>query len=94
MSEEERPLVVEYDCQTHIQTERYMNDEEFEDHKARVAEANESANAELANRIAERDKALSGRQKLADLGLDEAEIDALVGAAPVEPEPAPPVPAV
>ena len=37
MSEEERPWIVEYDCATHTQTERYMNDEEFEGHKVRVA---------------------------------------------------------
>ena len=43
MSEEERPWIVEYDCATHTQTERYMNDEEFEGHKVRVAQAQEMA---------------------------------------------------
>ncbi|MCH2362776.1 MAG: hypothetical protein MK329_17115 [Pirellulales bacterium] len=89
MSEEERPWIVEYDCATHTQTERYMNDEEFEGHKVRVAQAQEMAEAQQVTRIAEREKALSGRQKLADLGLDEAEINALVGAAPEEVQPVP-----
>jgi hypothetical protein len=89
MSEEERPLITEYDCATHIQTERLMTDEEFEEHKVRVARDQELADAEFASRTAEREKALSGRQKLADLGLDEAEIDVLVGAAPEEPQPVP-----
>tara|TARA_B100000405_G_scaffold240065_1_gene173649 strand:- start:105 stop:383 length:279 start_codon:yes stop_codon:yes gene_type:complete len=89
MSEEERPWIVEYDCATHTQTERYMNDEEFEGHKVRVAQAQEMVEAQQVTRIAEREKALSGRQKLADLGLDEAEINALVGAAPEEVQPVP-----
>lgn len=89
MSEEERPLVVEFDCATQIQTERLMTDEEFEEHKARVAQAQQDIDTEHAVRVAEREKALSGRQKLADLGLDEAEINALVGAAPAEVQPVP-----
>ena len=89
MSEEERPLVVEFDCETQIQTERLMTDEEFEEHKVRVAQAQQDIDAEHSAKIAEREKALSGRQKLADLGLDEAEINALVGAAPEEVQPVP-----
>ena len=52
MSEEERPWIVEYDCATHTQTERYMNDEEFEGHKLRVAQAQEMAAAQQVTRIA------------------------------------------
>jgi len=89
MPEEERPLVIEFDCATMIQTERLMTDEEFEEHKVRVAQAQQDIDAEHSAKIAEREKALSGRQKLADLGLDEAEINALVGAAPEEVQPVP-----
>ena len=52
-----------------------------------VAQAQQDIDAEHSAKIAEREKALSGRQKLADLGLDEAEINALVGAAPEEVQP-------
>ena len=89
MPEEESPLVIEFDCATMIQTERLMTDEEIEELKVRVAQAQLDIDAEHSAKIAEREKALSGRQKLADLGLDEAEINALVGAAPEEVQPVP-----
>ena len=81
------PTITIYDCATGEQTVREMTEEE----NAVRIEALHNAEEEMKVREQERVDAQNGRQKLLDLGLSEDEVTALVGPAPVEPEPAPAV---
>jgi len=87
----DKPQVAIYDCATGEATVRDMTDEESVIHNDRLAQAEEDNAARLVAEAQERADAAAGRQKLLDLGLSEAEVTALVGSAPVEPEPAPAV---
>ena len=90
MAEEERPIAIEIDASTGIQTERPLTDEEWDHSKAMqahaAAEESRRADAMAATEVAR----VSAREKLAALGLSEAEIDAM-SAAPLPPEGAPDV---
>jgi len=83
---EERPIILELDCATGIQTERPMTDEEYEHYQA-MQERNAVQQAELQAQLEKEqaDKA-SGRAKLAALGLSDDEITAMIGAEPPEGE--------
>lgn len=85
----DKPQVAIFDCATGEATIRDMTDEETVIHNDRLAQAEEDNAARLAAEAQERADAAAGRQKLLDLGLSEDEVTALVGPAPVEPEPAP-----
>jgi len=87
----DKPQVAIYDCATGEATIRDMTDEETVIHNDRLAQAEEDNAARLVVEAQERADAAAGRQKLLDLGLSEDEVTALVGPAPVEPEPAPAV---
>ena len=87
----DKPQVAIYDCATGEATVRDMTDEELVIHNDRLAQAEEDNAARLVVEAQERADAAAGRQKLLDLGLSEDEVTALVGPAPVEPEPAPAV---
>jgi len=87
----DKPQVAMYDCATGEATVRDMTDEEMVIHNDRLAQAEEDNAARLVVEAQERADAAAGRQKLLDLGLSEDEVTALVGPAPVEPEPAPAV---
>ena len=87
----DKPQVAIYDCATGEATVRDMTDEELVIHNDRLAQAEEDNAARLVAEAQERADAAAGRQKLLDLGLSEDEVTALVGPAPVEPEPAPAV---
>ena len=87
----DKPQVAMYDCATGEATVRDMTDEETVIHNDRLAQAEEDNAARLVVEAQERADAAAGRQKLLDLGLSEDEVTALVGPAPVEPEPAPAV---
>ena len=76
-----------HDCATGETTERELTEEEYAQRDINIALAEEQA-AVMAQEQAD---AAAGRQKLLDLGLSEAEVNALVGPAPVAPEPAPAV---
>ena len=87
----DRPSITIFDCATGEATVRELTDEELVIHNDNLAQAEEENAARQAAEAQERVDAAAGRQKLLDLGLSEAEVAALVGAAPVEPEPAPAV---
>ena len=87
----DKPQVAIYDCATGEATVRDMTDEESVIHNDRLAQAEEDNAARLVAEAQERADATAGRQKLLDLGLSEDEVTALVGPAPIEPEPAPAV---
>ncbi len=87
----DKPQVAIYDCATGEAVIRDMTDEEMVVHNDGLARAEEENAARLAAEAQERADAAAGRQKLLDLGLSEDEVTALVGPAPVEPEPAPAV---
>ena len=87
----DKPQVAIYDCATGEATVRDMTDEETVIHNDRLAHAEEDNAARLVAEAQERADAATGRQKLLDLGLSEDEVTALVGPAPIEPEPAPAV---
>ena len=87
----DKPQVAIYDCATGEATVRDMTDEESVIHNDRLAHAEEDNAARLVAEAQERADAATGRQKLLDLGLSEDEVTALVGPAPIEPEPAPAV---
>ena len=87
----DKPQVAIYDCATGEAVIRDMTDEEMVVHNDGLARAEEENAARLVAEAQERADAAAGRQKLLDLGLSEAEVTALVGSAPVEPEPAPAV---
>jgi len=71
--------VVEFNCETQIETERDMTDAEEAAHTKLVSDsADEVAAQEAAFAKQAEDKA-SGEAKLADLGLTADEIAALVG---------------
>ena len=87
----DRPQVAIFDCATGESVIRDMTDEELVVHNDTLAKAEEENAARQAVEAQERADAATGRQKLLDLGLSEDEVTALVGPAPVEPEPAPAV---
>ena len=87
----DKPTVAIFDCATGETTIRDMTDEESVIHNDRLAHAEEDNAARLVAEAQERADAATGRQKLLDLGLSEDEVTALVGPAPIEPEPAPAV---
>ena len=88
MAEEERPIAIEIDASTGIQTERPLTDAEWDHHKAMQAQSAEDS-ARTADAMAATEVArVSAREKLAALGLSEAEIDAM-SAAPLPPSGAP-----
>tara|TARA_B100000427_G_scaffold47673_1_gene35670 strand:+ start:2497 stop:2775 length:279 start_codon:yes stop_codon:yes gene_type:complete len=81
MSLREPPMMVaEYDCATKEQTIREFTEEEYADFDERI-KVDEQHQAEEQQKHAD---AVAGRQKLLDLGLSEAEVDALVGPAPIQ----------
>ena len=93
MSLREPPIMCTiHNCATGETTERELTEEEYAQRDIDVALAEEQA-AVMAQEQAD---AVAGRQKLFDLGLSEAEVNALVG--PPPPEGAPdvenPAPAV
>jgi len=69
-----------YDCATGETTERELTEEEYAQRDVNIALAEEQA-AVMAQEQAD---AAAGRQKLLDLGLSEAEVNALVGPPPPE----------
>jgi len=79
MSEQDRPIMCMFDVATGLQTERPFTDEEWDNHKADMAEsvilqaAHEKEQAQL-----EAEKS-AGQEKLKALGLTDEEIAALVG---------------
>ena len=76
MSLREPPMMMAiYDCATQEQTIREFTQEEYDafDEQKKVAAQNE------AEETQQRADAAAGRQKLLDLGLSEAEVNALVG---------------
>ena len=87
----DKPQIAIYDCATGESIVRDMTDEELAVHEENMAQAQEQAAAQEAADAQKRADDATGRQKLLDLGLSEAEVTALVGPAPVEPEPAPAV---
>lgn len=87
----DRPTISIFDCATGEETIRELTDEELVIHNDNLAQAEEENAARQAAAAQERVDAAAGRQKLLGLGLSEAEVTALVGPAPVEPEPAPAV---
>ena len=87
----DKPTISIFDCATGEATIRELTDEELVIHNDNLARAEEENAARQAAEAQERVDAAAGRQKLLGLGLSEAEVTALVGAAPVEPEPAPAV---
>jgi len=72
-----------HDCATGETTERELTEEEYAMRDDMQAAAEEHQ-ALMAQKQAD---AVAGRQKLLDLGLSEAEVDALVGPAPPEAAP-------
>ena len=72
---EERPIILELDCATGIQTERPMTDEEYEHYQA-MQESNAVQQAALQAQLEKEqaDKA-SARAKLAALGLTDDETE-------------------
>jgi len=81
MSLREPPMMMAiYDCATEEQTIREFTQEEYDafDEQQKVAAQNE------AEETQQRADAAAGRQKLLDLGLSEAEVNALVGPPPPE----------
>ena len=81
MSLREPPMMMAiYDCATQEQTIREFTQEEYDafDEQQKLAVQND---AEETQKNAD---AASGRQKLFDLGLSEAEVNALVGPAPIQ----------
>ena len=87
----DRPLITIFDCATGEETVRELTDEELVVHNDNLAQAEEENAAQQAAAEQERVDAAAGRQKLLDLGLSEAEVTALVGPVPVEPEEPPAV---
>lgn len=69
-----------HDCATGETTERELTEEEYAQRDINIALAEEQA-AVMAQEQAD---AAAGRQKLLDLGLSEAEVNALVGPPPPE----------
>lgn len=69
-----------HDCATGETIERELTEEEYAQRDANIALAEEQA-AVMAQQQAD---AAAGRQKLFDLGLSEAEVNALVGPPPSE----------
>jgi len=69
-----------HDCATGETIERELTEEEYAQRDANIALAEEQA-AVMAQEQAD---AAAGRQKLLDLGLSEAEVNALVGPPPLE----------
>mgnify|MGYP001238026090 FL=1 len=67
-----------HDCATGETTERELTEEEYAQRDVNIALAEEQA-AVMAQEQAD---AVAGRQKLLDLGLSEAEVNALVGPPP------------
>lgn len=74
-----------HDCATGETTERELTEEEYAQRDINIALAEEQA-AVMAQEQAD---AAAGRQKLLDLGLSEAEVNALVGPPPPEAAPDP-----
>ena len=84
-------MITIYDCATGEITERELTEEEYAQKDAVAAQAVEHEAAEAQKRA----DAVAGRQKLLDLGLSEAEVNALVGPpAPDGAEDVDPAPAV
>ena len=69
-----------FDCETGEQTIREFTEEEYADFDERQKVAVQNDEIEQQKRA----DAASGRQKLFDLGLSEAEVNALVGPPPIE----------
>ena len=69
-----------HDCATGETIERELTEEEYAQRDANIALAEEQA-AVMAQEQAD---AAAGRQKLLDLGLSEAEVNALAGPPPLE----------
>ena len=87
----DKPQIAIYDCGTGESIVRDMTDEELAVHEENIARSREHAEAQQAADAQKRADDATGRQKLLDLGLSEDEVTALVGPAPVAPEPAPAV---
>lgn len=84
MSLREPPIMCTiHDCATGETTERELTEEEYAQRDMNIALAEEQA-AVMAQEQAD---AAAGRQKLLDLGLSEAEVNALVGPPPPEDAP-------
>lgn len=75
----ERPKVTEFDCATKEVTERYMTDEEYEDHLKLVQLEAENSAKQEAEAQAQAEAKASANAKLAALGLSETEIAAILG---------------
>lgn len=81
MSLREPPMMAAiFDCETGEQTIREFTEEEYADFDERQKVAVQNDEIEQQKRA----DAASGRQKLSDLGLSEAEVNALVGPPPIE----------
>ena len=81
MSLREPPIMCTiHNCATGETTERELTEEEYAQKDAVAAQAVEHEAAEAQKRA----DAVAGRQKLLDLGLSEAEVNALVGPPPPE----------
>lgn len=81
MSLREPPMMLTiYDCATKEQTTREFTEEEYAEFDERI-KVDEQHQAEEQQKRAD---AAAGRQKLFDLGLTEAEVNALVGPPPPE----------
>ena len=79
MSEEDRPIMCTFDIATGTQTDRPFTDEEWDSHKADIAESVLlRAAADVEEAKAEEIRS-SANAKLKALGLTDEEIAALVG---------------
>ena len=73
-------MITIFDCATGETTERELTEEEYAQKDAIAAQSVEHEAQEAQKRA----DAAAGRQKLLDLGLSEAEVNALVGPPPLE----------
>lgn len=74
----EKLMAIEVDCSTGVQTEREFTAKEYADHAKMVEESKQLKIKEEAEAKAKAEALASAQAKLAELGLSDAEVKALI----------------